>query len=77
MYTERVTAGMAMGDANVATEQVEYDEVPRGGGATYEQLQPSSSPIPVSETQYSQLELDSRGGRLASTRYVNVDIVHR
>ena len=68
---------MAMGDVNVATEQVEYDEVPRGGGAAYEQLQPASSPIPVGETEYSQLELGSRDGRLASTGYVNVDLIRR
>jgi len=66
---------MAMGDVNAASEQVEYDEVPRGGGAAYEQLQPASLPIPVGKTQYSQLEPGSPDGRHASTGYVNVDLV--
>ena len=59
---------MAMGDVNAATEQVEYDEMPSGGGATYEQLQHASS---VGETEYSQLECSSHDGRLASAVYVN------
>jgi len=68
---------MAIGDVNAANEQVEYDEVPSGGGAAYEQLQPSSLPISVGETEYSQLEMGSHDGHHTSTGYVNVDLVRR